>query len=95
MMTQIKDFLNKDRADAQIVILSYNETLRITQKTIVKKSFEIEFKNVFKLFFHGYLNGDISEIKSSFSYNGHNICKIFIISAFTNKEIVSFACFID
>ena len=54
------------------------------------------FENIYQLSFQNYLNDDISEIKYSFSIEDKDdVCKVSIISASTDNEILSFSFFVD
>ena len=89
------DILKNNWSDAQIVEVSYQKgTLLLALKDYQNIIYEYLFEKVFALSFENYLNEDISEIHSSFwKEENDTICQIDILSAWTNKEIVSFSFF--
>ena len=89
------DILKNNWSDAQIVDVSYQKgTLQLALKDYQNTIHKYLFEKVFALSFENYLNEDISEIHSSFwKEENDTICQIDILSAWTNKEIVSFSFF--
>ena len=89
------DILKNNWSDAQIVDVSYQKgTLLLALKDYQNIIYEYLFENVITLSFENYLNEDISEIRSSFwKEENDTICQIDILSAWANKEIVSFSFF--
>ena len=89
------DILKNNWSDAQIVDVSYQKgTLLLALKDYQNIIYEYLFEKFFALSFEIYLNEDISEIHSSFwKEENDTICQIDILSAWANKEIVSFSFF--
>ena len=84
-------------ADAQILELLYdNNNLNLKIENYKGEIFTFMFENIYQLSFQNYLNDDISEIKYSFSIEDKDdVCKVSIISASTDNEILSFSFFVD
>ena len=89
------DILKNNWSDAQIVDVSYQKgILQLALKDYQNTIYEYFFEEVLALSFENYLNEDISEIRSSFWKEENDmICQIVILSAWTNKEIISFSFF--